>query len=130
MAVGFFVRTVAVAVALAVAAWIVPGIELVRGDGTRQLLTLIGVALIVGLVNAFVRPMVSLLTGCLVLLSFGLFLLVVNAWMLQLTSWIAGQLGLGFRVDGFGSAMLGSIIVSLVSWVVSGLLTPTAMRQR
>lgn len=130
MAVGFFVRTVAVAVALAVAAWIVPGIELVRGDGTRQLLTLIGVALIVGLVNAFVRPMVSLLTGCLVLLSFGLFLLVVNAWMLQLTSWIAGQLGLGFRVDGFGAAMLGSIIVSLVSWVVSGLLTPTAMRQR
>ncbi len=130
MAVGFFVRTVAVAVALAVAAWIVPGIELVRGDGTQQLLTLIGVALIVGLVNAFVRPMVRLLTGCLVLLSFGLFLLVVNAWMLQLTSWIAGQLGLGFRVDGFGSAMLGSIIVSLVSGVVSGLLTPTAMRQR
>ena len=130
MAVGFFVRTVAVAVALAVAAWIVPGIELVRGAGTQQLLTLIGVALIVGLVNAFVRPMVRLLTGCLVLLSFGLFLLVVNAWMLQLTSWIAGQLGLGFRVDGFGSAMLGSIIVSLVSGVVSGLLTPTAMRQR
>ncbi|MEP7160364.1 MAG: phage holin family protein [Dermatophilaceae bacterium] len=127
---GFLVRTVAVAVALAVAAWIVPGIELVRGGGTQQLLTLIGVALIIGLVNAFVRPIVSLLTGCLVLLSFGLFLLVVNAWMLQLTSWIAGQLGLGFRVDGFGPALLGSIIVSLVSWAVSGLLTPTSMRRR
>ncbi|MCA0436110.1 MAG: phage holin family protein [Austwickia sp.] len=121
---GIIIRTIAVALATALAAWLLPGIEVTGGDTTRVALTLVGVAVIIGLVNALVKPVVAALSGCLVILTFGLFLLVINALMLQLSAWLAAQVGLGFRVDGFWTALLGSIVISVVSGMISGALTP------
>lgn len=116
------IRTVVTALAFAVAAVLLEGITVGGGSRTRQALVLLGVAVIFGLVNALVKPLFTVLTGCLVLLTFGVFLLVINALMLMLTSWISGQLGLGFHVDGFWSAVFGSIIISVVSGLVLALL--------
>ncbi|WP_298752679.1 phage holin family protein [uncultured Serinicoccus sp.] len=113
---------VANGVALWVASAIVSGIEF-GGRGLSQLLTILGVALVFGLVNAVVRPLVQLLSLPLIVLTLGLFLIIVNALMLLLTSWLSGVLGLSFSVDDlFWSAILGSIIISIVSLFVSMLL--------
>ena len=114
---------VANGVALWVASAIVSGIEF-GGRGLSQLLTILGVALVFGLVNAVVRPLVQLLSLPLIVLTLGLFLIIVNALMLLLTSWLSGVLGLNFTVDDlFWSAILGSIIISIVSLFV-GMLLP------
>jgi putative membrane protein len=114
-------RIAVTALAVAVAAWLVPGITVTGATPLAVAVTLIAVALIIGAVNAVVKPIVSVLTGCLILLTLGLFLVVVNAWMLMLSSWVAGLVGLGFQVNGFWSAVFGSIIISLVSALLSGL---------
>lgn len=77
---------------------------------------LVGVALVFAAVNTLVKPVVKLLSLPLVLLTLGLFLLVVNALMLQLTIWLASGLGLGISTTGFGATFLGAILVSLVVW--------------
>lgn len=82
---------------------------------TNKALTLLAVAVIIGLVNIFVKPVVTVVSGCLVLLTLGLFLFIINALMLMLVSWIAGQLKLGFHVDDFWAALFGSIVISVVS---------------
>jgi putative membrane protein len=102
------------AVALAVAATFVYGIHV---DGGWLVLAL--VALIFGLVNALIRPVVALLTCPLIILTLGLFTLVINAAMLLLASWIAGLLGIGFAVDGFWPAFWGGLVISIVSFVLS-----------
>lgn len=110
----FLVRLLVNAAALFVAAWLVPGI---RHDGS--LLNLLLVALLFGLVNSFLRPLLKLLTCPLILLTLGLFTLVINALMLMVTSWLSRQFGLGFHVDGFWAAFVGGLIVGLVSLVLS-----------
>ena len=85
-------------------------------------MTLLGVALILGLVNALVRPILKALSCGVIVLTLGLFLLVINAAMLLLAAWIARQVGIGFHVDGFGAALLGSLVISLVSFLLSLLL--------
>lgn len=115
----FLVRVGAIAIATGLAAWIVPGISVAGATNAQTILTLLGVALVIGLVNAVVKPLVTLVSGCLVILTLGLFLLVINALMLMLSSWIAGVVGLGFHVDGFWSALFGSIIISVVSGLIS-----------
>lgn len=112
---GFLIRLLVAAAGLALAAFLVPGIEL-RGSGT-----LVASALLLGLVNAIVRPVVVLLTLPLTLVTLGLFLLVVNAAMLGLVAWLLP----GFGVDGLVSAIAGSLIVSLTSWVASWYIGPT-----
>ena len=77
--------------------------------------------LIFGLINAFIRPVVTFFSGCLVLITFGLFLLVINAAMLMLSAWILGQFGVPFTVSGWGAAFGGSIIISVVSALLNGL---------
>lgn len=72
-----------------------------------------------GLVNALIRPLVSLFTCLLQLLTLGLFTLIINALMLLLTSWVAELLQIGFQVNGFGAAFFGAILVSLVSMVLT-----------
>lgn len=109
----FIVRLFANAVALWVAAEVVPGIEL-SSDFAGVLL----VALVFGLVNAFLKPVVKLLALPLLFVSLGLFALVINAGLLFLT----GQLVDGFAVNGFVAAFVGSLIVSVVSVVVAGVL--------
>ena len=113
------VRLLATAVALAVAAWLVDGISVGPGTDTERALTLLGVAVIFGLVNAIVRPILRLLTLPLVVLTLGLFLLVLNALMLLLTEWIAEQVDLAFQVDGFWSAVLGALIITVVSFLIN-----------
>ncbi len=122
----FLVRLVINAVALLVAAWFVPGIYLSAARGQTEphdWLTVVVVALIFGVVNAIIRPFVLVLTLPFNILTLGLFTFVVNALMLRLTSWIAERMDLGFRVRGFWSALLGALIISVVSFALSRLLS-------
>ncbi|MCY0942681.1 MULTISPECIES: phage holin family protein [Streptomyces] len=119
----FVVKTLANAAALAVAIWLLADITLDDGSSLgRRTLTLILVALVFGLVNFIVKPVVRLLSLPLFVVTLGLFTLVVNALMLLLTSWLAEQLDLSFHVEGFWTAVLGAFIISVVSWAVNMLL--------
>ncbi|MBK7819595.1 MAG: phage holin family protein [Tessaracoccus sp.] len=118
----FVTRLIATAIATAVAVWLVPGINLTSSDTTDKVMTLLGVALVFGLINSVVAPIVKVLGACLIVLTLGLFLLVINALMLQLTSWAAGLVGLGFHVDGFWPAFWGALIISIVGALLGGLL--------
>ncbi len=89
-----------------------------KGDWT----TIAIVAFIFGLVNALVRPLLTILTCPLLLLTLGLFTLVINALMLALTGWIAAYFHVGFVVDGFWAAFLGALVVSIVSFVLTMLI--------
>ncbi|MFJ8586253.1 phage holin family protein [Streptomyces sp. NPDC093595] len=118
----FLVKTIANAGALAVAIWLLQDITL-TGDSTgRKALTLVLVALVFGVVNVLVKPVVKLLTLPLFILTLGLFTLVVNALMLLLTSWLADMLDLNFHVEGFWTAVLGGLIISVVSWTLNVVL--------
>lgn len=112
----FIIRFVINTAALAVAAWAIDGIE--YGSVTDLLL----VALVFGLVNALIKPIVSFLTCSLVALTLGLFTIVINALMLWLTGSIAYLLGIDFTVSGFLPALWGSLIVSVVSIVLNVVL--------
>lgn len=118
----FLLRVVVSALALGVAAWLLDGIEVVGADTGEQALTLVAVAFLFGLVNAIVAPVVKLLSLPFIILTLGLLLLGINALMLWLTSEIAQGLDLGFRVEGFWTAILGAVIVSVVSAVLGGVL--------
>jgi putative membrane protein len=114
----WIVRVIANACALAVAAWLFTGIAFNSHTQGKRFLTLLVVALIFGLVNEFVRPIVSFFSIPLYLLTLGLFFFVVNALMLWLTSWFSGVVGLNFHVHGFWTAVFGAIVISIVSWAV------------
>ncbi|MDF3300889.1 phage holin family protein [Streptomyces tropicalis] len=114
----FVVKTIANAGALAVAVWLLDKITLTGGSTARKAGTLIAVALVFGLVNVLVKPVVKLLTLPLFVLTLGLITLVVNALMLLLTSWVCGRLDLGFHVEGFWTAVVGGLIVSVVAWAL------------
>ncbi|MCX4738044.1 phage holin family protein [Streptomyces antibioticus] len=118
----FVVKTIANAGALAVAVWVVSGITL-SGDSTaKKAGTLIVVALLFGLVNFLVKPIVKVLTFPLFILTLGLITLVVNALMLLLTSWLADVFDVAFHVDGFWTAIVGGLIISVVSWALNVVL--------
>ena len=119
----FLVRVVVNALALAVAAWLFDGITVTGADTAHKALTLLGVAIVFGLVNAIIAPIVKLLSLPFIILTLGLLLLVINAFMLLLTSSIAGALNLGFHVDGFWTAIGGSIVISITSTVLGAVLS-------
>lgn len=112
---GFLVRLLIAALGLWLAQALVPGVE-IHGAGT-----LLVAALLLGIVNAFVRPAIVLLTLPITVLTLGLFLWVVNAAMLSL---VAALLE-GFTLRGFGSALLGALIVSLTGWIASWYVGPS-----
>jgi putative membrane protein len=114
----FLVKTVANAAALAVATWLLSGISLTGHNTGARAVTLIVVALIFGVINVIVKPLVKLFSLPLLILTLGLFTLVINALMLLLTSWVAGRLDVNFHVDGFGTAFLGGLIISIVAWAL------------
>jgi putative membrane protein len=118
----FIVRILVGAVALAAAAWLIGGISVGPGTTGERVLTLLTVALIFGLVNAIVRPIARLISLPLLILTLGLFTFVVNALMLMLTAWIGDQFDLAFEVDGFWSALLGAVVISVVTFVINVLL--------
>jgi putative membrane protein len=110
------------AVALAVAAWLIEGIRVTGATTEDQVITLVVVALIFGVINAFLAPIIKLLSLPFIILTLGLFLIVINALMLMLTSWISEQIGFGFVVDGFWTAVLGAIVITIATWVLEVLL--------
>ena len=115
----FLLRLAVSAAALAVATAVLPGIQLTAGSTTSKLRTLIAVALISGLINAFLKPIIKTI-GCLFyILTLGLVALVVNALLLWLASAVAGWLSLPFHITGFVPAFLGALIISVVTWLLS-----------
>ncbi len=106
----FLIRAAVVAIGLWLASMIVPGVEF-RSTGS-----LIAAALLLGVINAVVRPILIILTLPITLLTLGLFLLVINGLMIELVSWFLQ----GFVVTGFWPAFFAAIVVSLTSWVMSG----------
>jgi len=113
------IRLVVNAAALAIATWILSGISLTGSSTTSRVITLLIVALIFGVLNAIIKPLFALFTAPLILLTLGLFLIVINACMLLLTSWLAGLFNLGWQVDVFWTAVLGAIIISIVSFLLN-----------
>jgi putative membrane protein len=123
----FLTWLITTAIALAAAAWIVDGIAFTGpSQGTdeirEKIVPLLLVSLILGVVGSFVKPILTVLSIPFIILTLGLFLLVINAAMLLLTSWLAEQLDIGFHVDGFWSAVGGAIIVTVTTWIVDGLI--------
>lgn len=110
---GLLIRLVVNALAILAAAYIIPGIEVAGG------LALLAAALVLGLVNAVVRPILLFLTFPFTLVTLGLFIFLLNAFCLWLTSWLVK----GFEVHGFWAAVLGAMIVSIVSWLVNVFLS-------
>ena len=118
----FLIRVLVNALALGAAAWLFEGIEVQGTDTSEQVLTLLGVALIFGLLNAVIAPVVKLLSLPFIVLTLGLLLLLINAFFLWLTSEIAQALDLGFRVDGFWTTVFGALVISVVSMVLNAFL--------
>ncbi|MEE1621007.1 phage holin family protein [Zafaria sp. Z1313] len=127
----FVVRVIVNALALAAAAWILPGITVGSEAATRAtgnetagvVLSYLFVGLVFGLVNAVVRPVIGFLSLPITCLTLGLFAIILNAAMLMLTSWITGYTPIGFHVETFfWDAVLGSIIISVVSAVIGWVL--------
>jgi putative membrane protein len=118
----FVIWLVVNAVALAAATWLLSGITLTGDTDGDRVVTLVVVAIVFGLVNAVVRPVVKLLSFPFIILTLGLLIFVINALMLLLTSWLAGRLELGFHVDGFWTAVLGGLVVMVATWFLEILL--------
>ena len=113
--IGFLIRLLINVLGLWVASRLVPGLQFASGSA------LLIAALLLGIVNAFVRPILVLLTLPLTVVTLGLFLLVVNALMLMLVAALMD----GFAIAGFGSALFGAIVTGLVSWIASSFVGPS-----
>jgi len=109
---GFILRLLLTAVAAYAAAWLLPGVEITDAK------TAIIVALVLALLNALIKPILILLTLPVTILTMGLFLLVINILIIKWTDSLVG----GFTVNGWFSALLFSLIVSLVTWILSGIV--------
>ncbi|WP_149203499.1 phage holin family protein [Actinotalea subterranea] len=116
----FLLRVIINAAAIWLATQMLDGLGVVGGEdtGTTVLVYLV-VGLVFGVVNAVVKPIVKAISFPLYILTLGLFTLVVNALMLMLTGWLSEQTDYGLRVDGFGTAVLGALIISIVSFILS-----------
>jgi putative membrane protein len=116
----FLIKIAVNAVALWVAAWIVEGISFGGGKFGSKFATVVLVALIFGLVNTFIKPVVKFFSLPFILLTLGLFTFIVNAFMLQLTEWLAKPLGLSFTIDHFWwDAIWGAVIITIVSMILN-----------
>lgn len=118
----FAIKVLVNGIALWVAALLVSGIHLgsSAASTSSQLVTLLWVAVIFGLINMLIKPVMTILSLPAIILTLGLFTLIVNAAMLELTSWFAGQFSLDFHVDEFfWDAVLGAIVITIVSMLVN-----------
>lgn len=114
------------AIALWVAVVLVPGLEFTGNEWWKFVL----VAIAFSLVNSYLRPILRILTLPISFLTLGLFLLVINAFMLMLVGAVSDQLALGFVVNDFGAAFLGAIVVAVVGFVLAVTLTPARLAGR
>jgi len=119
----FFLTWIVAAVSLIITANIVPGIAVVSFPAAML------AAVVIGLVNAVVRPILTLLTLPLTIITLGLFLFVVNAISLSLASWLAAAFSIGFVVNGFWPALLGSIVLSFVSGLIGRFVNANTLSQ-
>lgn len=116
----FLVRVVINAVAIWLATVLLDGLTVVGGDDTTgKVIVFLVVALVFGVVNAVVKPVVKLLSLPLYILTLGLFTLIVNAAMLALVGWLSEQTDYGLRINNFGTAIIGALIISVVSFVLN-----------
>lgn len=116
----FLLRMIINAVAIWLATLLLSGLEVMGGDSDAgRVVVFLMVALVFGVVNAIVKPIVKLLALPLYILTLGLFTLVVNAAMLWLVGWLSEMTDYGLRIDNFGTALLGALIISIVSFVLS-----------
>ena len=115
----FVIRTLVTALALWVAELILDGISVSGSSAWANAATLIAVAIIFGLVNAIIKPIVKVLGRFFYIITLGLIAFVVNALLFLLVDWLAGLLNLPFHVDGFWPAFWGAIIVAVVSWAIN-----------
>jgi len=113
------IRWAITAVAIFLTTWLLPGFHI---QGSNGFVAIIVAALILGLVNAIIRPILVFFSCGCVVATLGLFMLVINAFTLWLTSWICQSLGVGFYIDGFWPALWGSIVISAISFVLSLIL--------
>ena len=122
-AMGIIIRLVITAVSLWIATLLISGIQLTTDSIPSKIGTLLAVAVIFGIVNAILRPIIKVIGCGLYVLTLGLIALVVNGLLFLLTSWIAGKLDLPFHVDNFWpSAVLGALLVGVVSWLLNMLV--------
>jgi putative membrane protein len=119
----FLIRLIVNAAALWVATRLVSGVTF-----TGDWLPFLGVAIVFGFVNAFIRPFAKILAFPLIILTLGFFSFVVNGLMLWLTSRLSDALGLGFHVSGFWAAFWGALVVSIVSTVLSMMVSEDEFR--
>jgi putative membrane protein len=112
-------RWVILAAALFGTVFFIPGIRI---EGTNAIITVAVTAIVLGFVNAFIRPILKILSCGLIIITLGFFSLVINAGTLMLASSIANSLGIGFHVDGFWPAFWGSIVLSILSMILSSIL--------
>jgi putative membrane protein len=121
----FAIKVLVNGVALWAAASLVPGIHLAGGSASTssQLVTILWVAVIFGLLNALIKPVITIFSLPFIILTLGLFTLIVNAAMLELTSWVAPHFNLAFHVDQFfWDAVIGAIVISIVSMILNAVL--------
>jgi putative membrane protein len=111
----FITRLLINSLAIAATAWLLPGITI----GGDKVLTIVLVALVFGLVNAIIKPIFSFVTCGLYVLTLGLFTFIANALMLWVTQYVTALVGLQFSIDTFWTALVGAIIISIVSFVLS-----------
>jgi putative membrane protein len=123
------IRVVVVAVSLWIATLIVPGIDNTAGTTSSRVGTLVVVALIFGLVNAVLKPLIKVVGCPFYILTLGLIGLVVNALLFMLVGYISEGIGLPFTVGGFGAAFFGAIVVAVVGFVLH-VLIPDRLDQR
>jgi putative membrane protein len=112
-------NVVSTALAVAAAAWMFNGIYFTQAETSEKILPLVVVALILGAINAVVKPVLTVLSIPFIVITLGLFLLVINALLLMLTAWFADLLDLGFEVNGFWTAVGGAIVITVVNWFVN-----------
>ena len=122
-AMGILIRLVITAVSLWISTLVIDGIHLTAGSALGKVGTLLAVAVIFGIINAVLRPIIKTIGCGLYVLTLGLIALVVNGLLFLLVSWIAGKAGLPFHVDDFWpSAVFGALIVGIISWLLNMLV--------
>jgi putative membrane protein len=114
----FLLRWAINAIALYAALRLVPGLQ----AQSMTWLNILLLALIFGLINALIRPVLSLVTCPMIVLTLGLFTLLLNTFLFWVTGWVGERFGIGFQATGFVPLFLGALVVSLVSWILSQLL--------
>ncbi len=124
----FVIHWITAIIGLIVAYYVLSPYGYIKIEGSDAILAFAVMAAVLGLVNIFIRPVLKFLSCAFIILTVGLFMLVINAFLLWFSSWICQQLGIGFVVTWWQGAIFGSLIVSAVSWVIHLFINPRIAR--